>query len=93
MEGGFRNLEQGLSVVFHVYDVYFHPCFYDNFVSRWRNSRRSISSYETPEPLGSQGELIVYPSASVRRTSSTIFKDHYCETAWPIKAKFYVEPP
>ena len=33
----------------------------------------------SPEPLGSQGELIVYPCSS--------------ETAWPIKAKFHVEPP
>ena len=58
----------------------------------------------SPEPLGSQGELIVYPSSrrpsvarpsSVRRPSvrppfSNIF---FSETAWPIKAKFYVEPP
>ena len=53
-----------------------------------------------PEPLGSQGELIVYPSsrrpfvvhrpsaASVRQ--STIFSS---ETASPIKAKFNVELP
>ena len=48
----------------------------------------------SPEPLGSQGELIVYPSSrrlSVRRPPfSNIFSS---ETAWPIKAKFYVEPP
>ena len=48
----------------------------------------------SPEPLGSQGELIVYPSS--RRPSvvhppfSKIFSS---ETAWPVKAKFYVEPP
>ena len=53
----------------------------------------------SPEPLGSQGELIVYASSrrpssvrpSVRRLQcSNIFSS---ETAGPIKAKFYVEPP
>ena len=60
------------------------------------NSKLSIIS--SPEPLGSQGELIVYPSSrrpsvvrpSVRPPFSKIF---FSETAWPIKAKFYVEPP
>ena len=52
--------------------------------------------FSSPEPLGSQGELIVYPWSGVRRTSvrrpqcSNIF---FSETAWSIKAKFYVEPP
>ena len=41
------------------------------------------------------GELIVYPWSGVRPSSvrpqcSNIF---FSETAWPIKAKFYVEPP
>ena len=42
------------------------------------------------------GELIVYPWSGVRRPSvvrsqcSNIF---FSETTWPIKAKFYVEPP
>ena len=49
----------------------------------------------SPELLGSQGELKVYPSSRrlsvVRRPPfSKIF---FSETAWPIKAKFYVEPP
>ena len=53
------------------------------------------NSFSSPEPLGSQGELIVYPSSrrpSVRRRPpfSKIFSS---DTAWPIKAKFYVEPP
>ena len=55
----------------------------------------------SPEPLGSQGELIVYPSSrrpSVVRPSSSVgcppfSKIFSSETAWPIKAKFYVEPP
>ena len=49
----------------------------------------------SPEPLGSQGELIVYPSSlrpSVCRRPpfSRIFSS---ETAKPIKAKFYAESP
>ena len=36
----------------------------------------------------------VHPSASVvRRPSSTFSNIFSSETAWPIKAKFYVEPP
>ena len=49
----------------------------------------------SPEPLGSQGELIVYPSS--RRPSVGVrppfLKIFSSETAWQIKAKFYVEPP
>ena len=49
----------------------------------------------SPEPLGSQGELIVCsssrrPSVGVRPPFSKIFSS---ETAWPNKAKFYKEPP
>ena len=59
--------------------------------------------FSSPEPSGSQGELIVYPCSvvrpSVRRPSvrpssvrrppfSKIFSS---ETAWPIKAKFYMK--
>ena len=32
-------------------------------------------------------------ASSVRRPSVHIFKHLFSETAWPIKAKFYVEPP
>ena len=64
--------------------------------------------FSSPEPSGSQGELIVYPNSGVRcrrrcrrcrrcrrrcrrrQQCSNIFS---CETALPIKAKFYVEPP
>ena len=54
--------------------------------------------FSSPEPLGSQGELIVYPSSLrpsvvhpcvVHPPFSKIF---FSETAWQIKAKFYVEP-
>ena len=48
--------------------------------------------FSSPEPWGSQGELIVYPCSGVRRRQQclNIFSS---ETALPIKAKFYVEPP
>ena len=57
----------------------------------------------SPEPLGSQGELIVYPYSGVRchcrRCRRRCRRRQQClnifssETALPIKAKFYVEPP
>ena len=53
--------------------------------------------FSSPEPSGSQGELIVYPCSGVRPSSvcrlSTISNIFSSETTWPIKAKFYVEPP
>ena len=40
------------------------------------------------------GELIGYSWSGVRRRPSlTISNFFFSETAWPIKAKFYVEPP
>ena len=43
------------------------------------------------------GELIVYPwirrPSSVRRRRSQCSNIFFSETAWPIKAKFYMEPP
>ena len=53
-----------------------------------------VSVFSSPEPSGSQGELIVYPCSVVRPSSvhrppfSKIFSS---ETAWPIKAKFYMK--
>ena len=47
----------------------------------------------SPEPSGLQGELIVYPCSGIccrRQQCLNIFSS---ETAWPIKAKLYVEPP
>ena len=52
------------------------------------------SLFSSPEPSGSQGELIVYPCSVVRPSVvrrppfSKIFSS---ETAWPIKAKFYMK--
>ena len=41
------------------------------------------------------GELIGYPWSGVRRRPSVrpISNVFFSETAWPIKAKFYVKPP
>ena len=53
--------------------------------------------FTSPEPSGSQGELIVYPCSGVRRRRCRcrqLFLNIFSsETAWPIKAKLYVEPP
>ena len=51
----------------------------------------------SPEPKA-HGELIVYPCSCVcrrrRRRCCPPFSNVFSsETAWPIKAKFYVEPP
>ena len=46
-----------------------------------------ISSHELS---CSQGVLMVYPCSSIR--PSTIFK-YLLATDWPIKARFYLEPP
>ena len=55
------------------------------------------SVFSSPEHLGSLGELIVYPCSGVRPSSVrrlfTISNIFSSETAWPIKAKFYVESP
>ena len=55
--------------------------------------------FSSPELLGSQGELIVYPCSGVRRRRSRrpSVRRPQCsnissETAWSIKTKFYVEP-
>ena len=50
--------------------------------------------FGSPEPLGSQGELIVYPYSGVRcRRCQQCLNIFSSETALPIKAKFYVESP
>ena len=56
--------------------------------------------FSSPEPSGSQGELIVYPYSGVRcrrrcccRCRQQCLNIFSSETALPIKAKFYVEPP
>ena len=62
--------------------------------------------FSSPEPSGSQGELIVYPYSGVRcrrcrcrcrcrcrRCCQQCLNIFSSETALPIIAKFYVEPP
>ena len=49
--------------------------------------------FSSPEPLGSQGELIVYPYSGVRCRRQQCLNIFSSETTLPIKAKFYVEPP
>ena len=53
--------------------------------------------FSSPEPLGSQGELIVYPYSGVRcrccRCLQQCLNIFSSETALPIKAKFYMESP
>ena len=55
--------------------------------------------FSSPEPLGSQGELTLYPYSGVRCRRRGRRRRQQClnifssETALPIKAKFYVEPP
>ena len=53
-----------------------------------------ITIITSPEPKAHLGELIGYPRSVVFvRRPSTISNVFSSETGWPIKAKFYVEPP
>ena len=69
------------------------------------NKRPSLSIvkflFSSPEPSGSQGELIVYPCSVVRPSvrpsvvrpsvrRPPFSKIFFSETAWPMKAKFYM---
>ena len=69
--------------------ILFHPVISSFFCL---SNFQFISS---PEPLGSQGGLIVYPYSSVRcrRRRQQCLNIFSSETALPIKAKFYVESP
>ena len=51
----------------------------------------NMTIISSPELSGSQGGVIVYPCSGV--CTSTISNIFSSENAWPIKAKFYVEPP
>ena len=58
----------------------------------------NIRIISSPEPSGSLDELIVYPYSGVRcrcrrRRRQQCLNIFSSETALPIKAKFYVEPP
>ena len=57
---------------------------------------KSLQLISSPEPSGSQGELIVYPYSGVRchrRRHQQCLNIFSSETTLTIKAKFYVEPP
>ena len=65
---------------------------------------RQLFFFSSPEPSGSQGELIVYPCSGVRcrrrrrhrcrcRRRQQCLNIFSSETALPIKTKLYVEPP
>ena len=49
--------------------------------------------FSSPEPYGSQGELIVYPLFGVPLSviHQSTFPKIFSETAWPVKAKFYMK--
>ena len=70
--------------------------FKNDDVIKMHGAQYFLLVFSSPEPSGSQGELIVYPYSGVRRRRCrcqqclNIFSS---ETALPIKAKFYVEPP
>ena len=84
--------------------LFFNPTLKHNLLLEVKYLK--IDFFSSPEPLGSQSELIVYPCSGVRRRRCrgrgrcrcrrrrqqclNIFSS---ETAWPIKAKLYVEPP
>ena len=63
------------------------------------DSSVKMNIVSSPEPSSSQGELIVYPYSGVhcrrchRRRRQQCLNIFSSETALPIKAKFYVEPP
>ena len=56
---------------------------------------RSLFFFSSPEPSGSQGELIVYPCSGVLRRRPSVVHNvqTYSPPKPPIKAKFYMEPP
>ena len=51
-----------------------------------------VAFFSSPEPW-LIGELIVYPCSGFSRCRPPFSNVFSSETAWPIEAKFYVEPP
>ena len=69
------------------YTAIFHGCKNDNFQIK-------ILMFLAHLSRRLKGELIVYPCSGVRGRCRPPFSNVFSsETAWPIKAKFYVEPP
>ena len=73
------------------YVSYRELCIATHIVSRAKHIVAALVS--SPEPSGSQGELIVYPCSVVRPSvrRPPFSKIFFSETAWPIKAKFYMK--
>ena len=64
------------------------------FYSQLNNFLGHLWFFSSPEPLGSKGELIVYPYSGARcRRRQQCLNIFSSETTLPIKAKFYVESP
>ena len=87
------------SSLIRVCTVCHYICIYFLHIVVWKNHifpivQLAIAIVSSPEPSGSQGELIVYPYSGVRcRHRQQCLNIFSSETALPIKAKFYVEPP
>ena len=65
------------------------------FLATFSYSKTPSFFFSSPEPSGTQGELIVNPYSGIRcrprrQQCLNIFSS---ETALPVKAKFYVAPP
>ena len=81
----------------HCFDLFGKDC--DVFLAmilETKSCDHMFGIFSSPEPSGSQGELIVYPYSGVRcrrRRLQQCLNIFSSETALPIKAKFYVEPP
>ena len=70
-------------------------CWFCHVEAQMLSHMAILCFFSSPEPSGSQSELIVYPCSGVRcrchcQQCLNIFSS---ETTWPIKAKLYVEPP
>ena len=85
---------------------FYRVTFLDQIIHKPTTSQRSVLLFSSLEPKALRliGELIVYPWSGVRRRPSYVVRPSsvrrpqcsnifFSETAWPIKAKFYVEPP
>ena len=79
------------------------PC--PKLINNIQNGFKILNIFSSPEPSGSQGELIVYPYSGVRcrrrrrhrccrrRRRQQCLNIFSSETALPIKARFFMEPP
>ena len=79
--------------------THIQPSLRDRFFISWKHNLLFCILYAFFSSLRLIGELIVHPCSGVRRCPrcrrchppfSNVFSS---ETTWPIKAKFYVEPP